>query len=386
MGDKRLYFDEDEKKQYYVDENGYRVYVENGGGKRDSSVKVAIISGIFAIIVAVIGILPLFPVDSPTGEKEFVPAVCLLFSTQFINSLFNCGNQTGTIEIAVAATLTALAPTPNVMETAIPQTLTALAPTETQVATVLPGATLTSAVRATNTAIGIPNFCAFLTTSQIASLQTVQDARLAIQQAEQFAGYRQNDYTANDQVPANVVIATNLYTTDFETVGVTPINNSGGYGLFLTTREITAQHPGTYWCVRNDFVGTPTSVQQAISLPSSENIPSGSRFSPEQSSNWGWVCSGDFDITAPQESIRSLYDVNETTGAIVILQPNNQVVLYARGNGYCEAYFPETRDIVENVFINNVLTLPNNCRGGCSSVSVIELDEAGNELSRRQVQ
>jgi len=59
---------------------------------------------------------------------------------------------------------------------------------------------------------------------------------------------------------ANVVIATNLYTTDFESVGVIPINNSGGYGLFLTTREIEAAYPGTYWCLTGNVLRNPTQV------------------------------------------------------------------------------------------------------------------------------
>lgn len=131
MGDKRLYFDEDEQKQYYVDENGNRVYVEPEGGKRDNSVKVTIIGGIFALIVAVIGIIPLFPRETAMGETEFVAPVCVLLNSQFINSVFNCGSQDSDIEIAVAATLTAVAQTPS-SATEIP-TIAPIPPTATTV-------------------------------------------------------------------------------------------------------------------------------------------------------------------------------------------------------------------------------------------------------------
>lgn len=129
MGDKRLYFDEYENKQYYLDENGNRIYVESDlpDKKPDSSVKVAVIAGVVAIIVAIIGIIPLFPRETLSGETELVPAFCLLLNSQIVNSILSCGNQNSDIEIAVAATLTANAPTPNSVETSVAQTLTAVA-------------------------------------------------------------------------------------------------------------------------------------------------------------------------------------------------------------------------------------------------------------------
>lgn len=137
MGDKRLYFDEYEKKQYYLDENGDPVYLEPepSDKKPDSSVKVAVIGGVFAVIVAIISIIPLFPRETPSGETEYVPGICIISNSQFVNSVFNCGSQTS-IEIAVAATLTAVAPTP--MPTEIVPTITLSAmPTSTHTATVI---------------------------------------------------------------------------------------------------------------------------------------------------------------------------------------------------------------------------------------------------------
>jgi hypothetical protein len=161
-------------------------------------------------------------------------------------------------------------PTPNATATPIQPTA--------EVVTQVPTLTLTTA----NTLTPVTPFCAFLTATQIDSLRQIQDAAAAIQQAEEFAGFRQNDYRPRDLLSANVVIATNLYTTDFERVGVIPINNNQGYGLFLTTREIEAAYPGTYWCVTSTVLSTPTQAMTSETcnltspltpLNSSEIIP-----------------------------------------------------------------------------------------------------------------
>lgn len=93
-------------------------------------------------------------------------------------------------------------------------------------------------------------FCAFLTREQLEYLRNIQSVEDAIDQAEQYAGSRQNDYQAGEIIPANVVIATDLLTTDFDQFGVVSINNQGGWGLFLTTRDFQAPNAGTYWCLR----------------------------------------------------------------------------------------------------------------------------------------
>jgi len=113
MGDKRTYYDEYENKQYYLNENGDRVYIVHVESRRDNSTKIAVISGIFVVIAAVIGILPLISVDLPTGETRYISVVCILFNSPVVQSVFNCGNHNSSIEIAVAATLTAISSTPD---------------------------------------------------------------------------------------------------------------------------------------------------------------------------------------------------------------------------------------------------------------------------------
>ncbi|QPC84042.1 hypothetical protein G4Y79_06595 [Phototrophicus methaneseepsis] len=122
-------------------------------------------------------------------------------------------------------------------------------------------------------------------------------------------------------------------------------------------------------------------IETVSPLPASQRVPSGSIFFPERSSAWGWICSGDFSIAEPKENSDALYDTDENTGTIVILQPDNNVSLYARGNGYCEAYYPEYIDLVKQEFINNIFNRSDNCEGGCSSLNIIELGAQGNILS-----
>jgi hypothetical protein len=190
---------------------------------QNTAIKVALIAATATIVAAIIGALPL-------GINQ-QPLAC---SFTFTQGIYACN---GNITINVTPPeVTPISSTPIII---------------------------------TEPPIQVTPFCAFLTTSQITSLQRVQSADVAIQQAKQFAGYRQNDYVVGAGIPANVVIATNIYTEDFEGVGVVPINNSGGYGLFLTTRELTATYPGTYWCIQTDTTPiTPVPSQQATSTSS----------------------------------------------------------------------------------------------------------------------
>jgi|GEM_PF-6554703 len=96
----------------------------------------------------------------------------------------------------------------------------------------------------------ITPFCAFITQSQMEALRTIGDVATAIRQAEEFSGHRQNNYIEGSTIPAGVLIATDLQTTGIEQFGVTPINNQGGWGLFLTTRPTQAPNDGTYWCIQ----------------------------------------------------------------------------------------------------------------------------------------
>ena len=96
----------------------------------------------------------------------------------------------------------------------------------------------------------ITPFCAFVTKAQMEELKEIQDVGSAIKQAETFAGNRQNDYKEGEIIPANVLVATDLRSSDIEQFGVVPINNQGGWGLFLTIRDLQAPNAGTYWCIQ----------------------------------------------------------------------------------------------------------------------------------------
>jgi hypothetical protein len=91
--------------------------------------------------------------------------------------------------------------------------------------------------------------CPSLSSAQIEQLKASSDVETAIRQAENFAGYHQNDYKKDSQIPNNVVIAMNLYGDPAE-FPVIPIKNNFGSGLFLTTNSFTAPNDGTYWCVQ----------------------------------------------------------------------------------------------------------------------------------------
>jgi hypothetical protein len=100
------------------------------------------------------------------------------------------------------------------------------------------------------TTVATQSFCPSITSEQIENLKNIQGVSEAISQAEKYAGYHQTDYQEGEVLPANVLIATNLFSLDFDQMGIIPINNQGGWGLFLTTSELTATKPGTYWCVK----------------------------------------------------------------------------------------------------------------------------------------
>ena len=100
-----------------------------------------------------------------------------------------------------------------------------------------------------NEPLQIEPFCAFVTISQVEELKNIQGVSSAISKTEEFAGFQQNNYKQGETVPANVLIATDLLTTNIEPFNVIPINRQGGWGLFVTTSEIQAPNDGTYWCI-----------------------------------------------------------------------------------------------------------------------------------------
>lgn len=97
--------------------------------------------------------------------------------------------------------------------------------------------------------VSITPYCPFVTQSQIDELKTIQGVETALSKIREFS-IDSKYWKVGETVPANVVIATNLMTADYETYFVVPINNQGGWGLFYTTREITPPNDGAYWCVR----------------------------------------------------------------------------------------------------------------------------------------
>lgn len=238
------------------------------------------------------------------------------------------------------------------------------------------------------TPITIDSFCAFLTPSQISSLRQVQDARDAISQAEAFAGYRQNDYVVGQVIPRNVVIATNIHTTNFDSVGVTPINNINGYGLFLTDREIVASYPGTYWCIRDDssVTVTPqpqiTSTNVAVScrtIKSEHNVPETSTYTlivePNQYHVWS---SGRIAVSYGGQVLSNVHDEGYKGFISVFLPVNNQATTYNISNvnpryNYHAIYencSHEQRIIDTNRHAND-LTRPGDCGGaGCREVYI----------------
>lgn len=96
----------------------------------------------------------------------------------------------------------------------------------------------------------INSSCVYITKLQLEELKQIQDVSSAIKQAETFAGNRQNDYKEGETIPTGVLIATDLRSADIEQFGVVPISSQGGWGLFLTTRDLRAPNAGTYWCIR----------------------------------------------------------------------------------------------------------------------------------------
>jgi hypothetical protein len=126
--------------------------------------------------------------------------------------------------------------------------LNPIPPTQVVIATIPPQPVIQS------TSVNIPPatfapFCAFLTRPQVEELKNIQGVSEAIKKAEEFSGFQQNNYNQGYTIPVDVLIATDLRTTNIEQFRVIPINRQGGWGLFLTTIEFQAPNAGTYWCI-----------------------------------------------------------------------------------------------------------------------------------------
>jgi hypothetical protein len=113
------------------------------------------------------------------------------------------------------------------------------------------------------------------------------------------------------------------------------------------------------------------------SRPSSVTIPSGGTFSP--SGKWAWICTGDFSITRPDRTNVILYDSAESTGLIVVLEPDNGVIVNALWGGYCEPFTQAERNTIVAEKISAMLSA--GCGNRCASVNVKELDRNGNVLN-----
>jgi tetratricopeptide (TPR) repeat protein len=172
---------------------------------------------------------------------------------RFLSSL------TGVVLIGIAIWLSFLVSgVPTVQPTATGPSIATASATAPQ-PTVLPTATVPSQGQAAPPAPTVSQFCAFVTRSQIDELEKIQDVAAAIRKAEELAGYRQNDYEEGETIPAGVLIAIDLRSSDLEQFGVTPINNQGGWGLFETTRKFQAPNDGTYWCIQEPSSSTAPS-------------------------------------------------------------------------------------------------------------------------------
>ena len=97
--------------------------------------------------------------------------------------------------------------------------------------------------------IQIEPFCAFIEFKYIEDLQLIASVSDAISQTEIFANNRQNNFNTGENIPANVLIATDLKSSNLEQFPITPINNQGGWGLFFSDSEFIAPNDGTYWCI-----------------------------------------------------------------------------------------------------------------------------------------
>jgi hypothetical protein len=97
-------------------------------------------------------------------------------------------------------------------------------------------------------ALTLTPFCPFITQSQIEELKTIQGVDKALQKVREFSPDSKY-WKAGEKVPANVIIATDLKTVNYQDYAI-PINNQGGWGLFYTRKEITTPSDGAYWCVK----------------------------------------------------------------------------------------------------------------------------------------
>lgn len=205
----------------------------------------AFIIGAIVLVLAIIGRIPGFtPGVTLSGRRTLALGVLGLFLMAFgiggflISSLGDAG-QKPTVDPTKAA-LPSKAEEPSVTAAAE----STPAPTEA------PEESGPSSAEVTQPGLTTSATDASITSGQLAELRSIEDVQSAINQAEKFAGFQQNDYREGDTIPADVLIATNLHSTDLESFGVEAINNQGGWGLFLTTREFVAPNPGTYWCIR----------------------------------------------------------------------------------------------------------------------------------------
>lgn len=325
----------------------------------------------------------------PLNRTAIIVALITLFGVIFTAMYQVPSNKPGETQpllLAIIVAITGNNPIDRIESATDIPTVIVEQPTITLTATNTHTPTATASVTVTNTPIPIEPFCAFLTSSQISSLQQIQDARDAVRQAEIFAG-SQNDYVIGETIPENVIIATNIYTTNFDSMGVTAINNINGYGLFLTNRAITASYPGTYWCVKNDLSttaipATPTQPTSSTSIcrPIDEenNMPSSSEYNlivePNQFHIWS---SGRITVNYKGQIISSVQDEGYKGFISVFLPVDNKQTIYNIMNvnptyNYHAIYencSPQQR-INETERHARNLTSPGDCGNGCDEVYI----------------
>ena len=112
------------------------------------------------------------------------------------------------------------------------------------------------------------------------------------------------------------------------------------------------------------------------SRPSGVSLSAGETFIPSE--GWVWVCTGNFSMIQANGNNLNLHDQLETTGDIVVLDPDSKVTLIAPYGGSCQPYLQNERDSAISATVSQMLSSPSQCIGGCSSCTIYELDNIGN--------
>lgn len=134
--------------------------------------------------------------------------------------------------------------------------------------------------------------------------------------------------------------------------------------------------PKTATIVATHQATTPSASSRPL-RPSPVSIPAGKTFSP--SVEWSWICVGDFSVIRTDGSNLALYDNSATTGLILVVGQNSEVIINAPYGGSCEPFTQSQKDSIISAKVSELLS--NGCVGGCMSVNIKEIDRHGKILS-----